>query len=144
MGGNRPAPELMREAHDQPVTAESVLTAIMTREPGEKTATEGRRESWAFPTSMPHLHKLRQMVTREQSFPAYDKGLMARLTPDEYRRYLDEPERPVLHHQLRRAELAGADIGALLDRATSSALTGAQGITPGIPGPIRGPGRPAA
>jgi hypothetical protein len=47
---------------------------------------------------MPHLHKLWQMVTREQSFPAYDRALAARLTADEYRRYLQEPERPVLHH----------------------------------------------
>src|SRR5258708_37217316 len=116
MGGDGRGPELMREAHDQPVTAESVLTAIMTREPGEKTATEVRRESWAFPTSMPHLHKLRQMVTREQRFPAYDRALAARLTPAEYRRYLQEPERPGPHHQLRRAELAGPATGALLDR----------------------------
>jgi len=136
IGGDRPAPELMREAHDQPLTAESVLETIMTREPGEMTATEVLRESRAFPMSMPHLHKLWQMVTRESTFPGYDGTLRARLRPDEYAAYLKEDQRAVLHHQLRRAELAGQDIEALLDRVLTSALTGARSIAGVIHGRI--------
>ena len=74
IGGDRPAPELIREMHDAPVTAESVLESIMTREPGELTAIEVLRQSRDFPRSMPHLHKLWQMVTRESSLPGLRPG----------------------------------------------------------------------
>ena len=136
IGGDRPAPELIREQHDAPVTSESVLEGILTREPGELTATEVLRDSRAFPTSMPHLHKLWQMVTRESCFPAYDRALRDRLTADEYARYVKEDQRPTLHHQLRRAELAGADVGALLERVTRRGMTGAQSIAAVIHGRI--------
>jgi hypothetical protein len=136
IGGDRPAPELMREAHNQPVTAESVLETIMTREPGEMTATEVLHEARAFPRSMPHLHKLWQVVTRESAFPGYDRALQERLQPDEYSAFLQEDQRAVLHHQLRCAELAGQDIRALLDRVLASPLTGARSIAAVIHGRI--------
>jgi hypothetical protein len=136
IGGDRPAPELIREMYEGPVTGESVLESIMTREPDEPTAIESLRESRDFPRSMPHLHKLWQLVTRESCFPAYDRALRDRLNGDEYARYLKEDERGTLHHQLRRAELAGLDVGALLDRVTSQQMTGAKSIAAVIHGRI--------
>jgi conjugative relaxase-like TrwC/TraI family protein len=143
IGGERPAPELTREAHEQPVTAEGVVEAIMAREPGEVTATAVLRESRAFPASMPHLHKLWQVTTRGQAYPAFDRALRERLNPDEYARYLREPQREALHQQLRRVQMAGRDAGDLLDQVLSRrSVDGADSIAAVIHGRIERLGLP--
>ncbi len=130
LGGTRPDPDLGgREAHDEATTAEAVLANIMAREAeNDLTATEVMRRAMDYPASMPHLHAVWKQTTREQAFPAYDRALCGRLAPGDYARYLKDPERPVLHHQLRATELAGHDMGQVLDQVTTRDMRGARSV----------------
>jgi hypothetical protein len=86
---------------------------------------------------MPRLFSLWKIATREQVFPAYDRALKARLSQADYDRYLADPERPVLHHQLRGAQLGGHDVDAVLDRAAGRDMGGARSIAGVLHGRIR-------
>jgi conjugative relaxase-like TrwC/TraI family protein len=136
-GAGRPDPDLIREAHDDPVPAEAVLAAVLDNKHEDLTATQALRDAQDFPTSMPRLFSLWKMATREQVFPAYDRALKARLGQADYDRYLADPERPVLHHLLRGAQLGGHDVETVLDRATAREMTGARSIAGILHGRIR-------
>jgi conjugative relaxase-like TrwC/TraI family protein len=139
-GAGRPDPDLIREAHDAPVPAEAVLAGVLENKREDLTATQALRDAQDFPTSMPRLFSLWKMATREQVFPAYDLALQARLAPSDYERYLADPERPVLHHQLRGAQLGGHDVEAVLDEATARDMDGARSIAGVLHGRIRAMG----
>jgi conjugative relaxase-like TrwC/TraI family protein len=136
-GAGRPDPDLIREAHDDPVPAEAVLAGVLENKHEDLTATQALRDAQDFPTSMPRLFSLWKMATREQVFPAYDQALKQRLAPEDYERYLADPERPVLHHQLRGAQLGGHDVETVLDRAVARDMTGARSIAGVLHGRIR-------
>jgi hypothetical protein len=136
-GAGRPDPDLIREAHHDPVPAEAVLAAVLDNKHADLTATQALRDAQDFPSSMPRLFSLWKIATREQVFPAYDRALKARLGQADYDRYLADPERPVLHHQLRGAQLGGHDVDAVLDRAASRDMSGARSIAGVLHGRIR-------
>ena len=136
-GGGRPDPDLIREAHGDPVPAEAVLAGVLDNKREDLTATQALRDAQDFPTSMPRLFSLWKIATREQVFPAYDRALKARLGQADYERYLADPERPVLHHQLRGAQLGGHDVETVLDRAAARDMSGARSIAGVLHGRIR-------
>jgi hypothetical protein len=136
-GAGRPDPDLIREAHHDPVPAEAVLAAVLDNKHEDPTATQALRDAQDFPTSMLRLFSLWKIATREQVFPAYDLALKQRLTAGEYGRYLADPERPVLHHQLRGAQLGGHNVESVLDRATGRDMSGARSIAGVLHGRIR-------
>jgi conjugative relaxase-like TrwC/TraI family protein len=143
-GAGRPDPDLIREAHDDPSTAEAVLAGILDNKHEDPTATQVLRDAQDFPTSMPRLFSLWKVTTREHVFPAYDRALKARLAPGDYDRYLADPERPVLHHQLRGAQMGGHDVETVLDQATGREMDGARSIAGVLHGRIRAMNLPAS
>ena len=58
-----------------------------------------------------------------------DQQIKARLTGSEAWRYEREHSRPVLQQQLRAAQLAGHDIGAIIDQITAAPMDGARSIS---------------
>jgi hypothetical protein len=143
-GAGRPDPDLIREAHDDPVPAESVLAGVLENDHQSRTATQVIRDAQDAPTSMPRLFTLWKITTREQVFPAYDRALKVRLAQADYQRYLADPERPVLHHLLRGAQLDGYDVETVLDGATARDMGGARSIAGVLHGRIRAMDLPAS
>ena len=103
----------------QQATPESVLASVLQREAGDLSATEQIRhaQDWAGGTG--HLLHLWSAAIRQTLYPDIDEQITARLTPSEAWRYHREHSRPVLQHTLRDAQLAGHDIGELIDRITA-------------------------
>jgi conjugative relaxase-like TrwC/TraI family protein len=140
----RPDPALIREAHTDPVPAEAVLASVLENEHQDPTATQVLRDAQDAPTSMPRLFTLWKTTTREQVFPGYDRALKARLAPADYERYIADPERAVLHHLLRGAQLGGHNVETVLDGATGRDMSGARSIAGVLHGRIRAMGLPAS
>jgi hypothetical protein len=65
---------------------------------------------------------------RQIPYSAIDEQITARFTDSEAWRYRREPSRPVLQHALREAQLAGHDIGELINRITAGPMDGARSI----------------
>jgi hypothetical protein len=80
------------------------------------------------------------VAVREDMYPAIDRRVMARLTPDQARRYEHEWARQAFHQRLREAQLAGHDIGELIDRVTADRLDGARSISSVLHGRLEGLG----
>ena len=112
----------------QQAASESVLASVLQREAGDLSATEQIRhaQDWAGGTG--HLLHLWSAAVRQTLYPDIDEQITARLTPSEAWRYQQEPSRPVLQHTLRDAQLAGHDIGELIDRITLAPMDGARSI----------------
>jgi conjugative relaxase-like TrwC/TraI family protein len=112
----------------QQATPESVLASILQREAGDLSATEQIRHAQDWATGPGHLIHLWSAATRQALYPAIDEQITIRLTASEAWRYQWEPSRPVLQHQLREAQLAGHDLGQIIDRITTAPMTGARSI----------------
>ena len=124
-GGTAPAG---KKPYEQ-ATVESVIKGVMEREAGEESATQQMRagQEWAGGTG--HLLHLWSVSVRETLYPAIDRQVTARLTPDQARRYQGEHARQAFHARLREAQLAGHDVGELVDRVTADSLDGARSVS---------------
>ena len=109
-------------------TAESVVKGIMEREAGELSATEQMRagQEWAGGTG--HVMHLWSTAVRESLYPQIDRQVAARLPADQARRYQADHARQAFHARLREAQLAGHDLGELIDRVTADNLDGARSV----------------
>jgi conjugative relaxase-like TrwC/TraI family protein len=107
---------------------EAVIRAAMEREDAAVTATQTIRDAQAWATNSRHLFELWRALVHHETSPAVDAALQARLPEAEYQRYLTDPQRPVLHRQLREAQLAGHDVTEILDRVTQQSYEGARSI----------------
>ena len=109
-------------------TAESVVKGIMKREAGELSATEQMRagQEWAGGTG--HVMHLWSTAVRESLYPQIDRQVAARLPAGQARRYQADHARQAFHARLREAQLAGHDLGELIDRVTADNLDGARSI----------------
>jgi conjugative relaxase-like TrwC/TraI family protein len=107
---------------------EAVIGAAMQREDTSVSATQAIRDAQDWAGSSRHLFTLWQALVRRESAPAIDSGLASRLPDAAYERYLRDPQRPVLQRQLREAELAGHDVGEILERVTQDGYEGARSI----------------
>jgi hypothetical protein len=112
----------------QRATPESVLASVLQREAGDLSAAEQIRHAQEWATGTGHLLHLWSATTRQTLYPDIDHQIKARLSESEARRYQREPSRPVLQHKLRDAQLAGHDIGELIDRITAAPMDGARSI----------------
>ena len=110
-------------------TPESVIKGVMEREAGEMSATQQMRagQEWAGGTG--HVMHLWSVAVREDMYPEIDRRVAARLTPEQARRYRGEWAREAFHARLREAQLAGHDVGELVDRVTAGSLDGARSIS---------------
>ena len=125
----------------QQATPESVLAGVMQREDGDLSATEQIRHAQEWAGGTGHLLNLWSAATRQTLYPDIDEQITARLTASEAWRYQREHSRPVLQHTLRDAQLAGHDIGELIDRITA-APDGRRPVD--LQRPARPPAAPAA
>jgi hypothetical protein len=112
----------------QQATPESVLAAIMSRDDSDLSATEQIRQAQDWTSGTGHLLTLWTAAIRQSLHPAIDQQITATLTETEARRYQREPSRLPLHQQLRAAQLAGHDIGTLIDQITAAPMDGAKSI----------------
>ena len=112
----------------QQVTPESGLAGIMGRDDGDLSATEQIRQTQDRVAGTGHLLTLWTAAIKQTFHPGIDQQIKARLTEFEARRYDREPSRQALQQQLRAAQLAGHDIGALIGQITAAPMDGAQSI----------------
>ena len=112
----------------QQAAPESVLAGVMKRDGDDLSATEQIRHAQEWAGGTGHLLNLWSAAIRQTLYPDIDEQIKARLTPSEAWRYQREHSRLVLQHTLRDAQLAGHDIGELIDRITAAPMDGARSI----------------
>ena len=104
----------------QQAAPESVLANAMQRDAEDLSAIEQIREAQDGPGEPAVLLHLWSAATRRAPVPAYDAGIKARLTDSEGWRYDREHSRQVLQRQAADAQLAGHDVGAIIERITAA------------------------
>ena len=112
----------------QQAAPESVLADVLQRDGDDLSATEQIRHAQEWAGGTGHLLTLWSAAARQTLYPDIDEQITARLTESEAWRYEREHSRPVLQHTLRDAQLAGHDIGELIDRITAGPMDGARSI----------------
>ena len=113
----------------QQAAPESVLAGVMQRDADDLSATEQIRQAQEWAGGTGHLLHLWSAATRQALYPDIDQQIKARLTETEAWRYDREHSRQVLQHTLRDAQLAGHDVGELIDRITAAPMDGARSIS---------------
>ena len=108
---------------------ESVVKAIMDRDDADLSATEQIRHAQEWTGGTGHLLAQWSAAVRQSLYPQIDASIMARLTESEAWRYDREYSRPVLQQRLRAAQLAGHDIGAVIDQITAAPMDRARSIS---------------
>jgi hypothetical protein len=112
----------------QQATPEAVLAGVMQRDDGDLSATEQIRQAQDQSGGTAHLLTLWSAAVRQTLHPCIDQQIKARLTEHEAWRYDREPARQALHQRLRAAQLAGHDLGALIDQITAAPMDRARSI----------------
>jgi AAA domain len=113
----------------QQASSESVVKAIMERDDADLSATEQIRQAQDWTGGTGHLLNLWSAAVRHALYPQIDQQIKARLTESEAWRYEREHSREVLQQRLREAQLAGHDIGAVIDQITAAPMDGARSIS---------------
>ena len=108
---------------------ESVVKAILDRDDADLSATEQIRHAQDRAGGTGHLLTLWSAAVRPSLYPQIDECIKARLTESEAWRYEREHARPVLHQKLRAAQLAGHDIGAVIEQITAAPMDRARSIS---------------
>jgi hypothetical protein len=101
----------------------------MQRDANELSATGQirRAQEWAGGTG--RLLHLWSAATRQALYPDIDERIKARLTGSEAWRYEREYSRKALQQRLRAAQVAGHDIGALIEQITAAPMDRARSIS---------------
>ena len=110
-------------------TPEAVLAGIMQRDAEDLSATEHIRQAQDWAGGTGHLLHLWSAAVRQTLVPDIDQQIKARLTETEAWRYDHEHSRQALHQRLRAAQLAGHDIGILIDRITAAPMDRVRSIS---------------
>ena len=113
----------------QQATSEAVLASVMQRDDGDLSATEQIRQAQECSGGTGHLLTLWTAAVRQTLHGDIDHQIKARLTEHEAWRYDREHARQALHQRLRAAQLAGHDIGALIEQITAAPLDRVRSIT---------------
>jgi hypothetical protein len=113
----------------QQASPESVVKAILDRDDADLSATEQIRQSQDWTGGTGHLLALWTAAVRQSLYPQIDEQINASLSESEAWRYEREYSRPVLHQRLRAAQLAGHDIGAIIDQITAAPMDRARSIS---------------
>ena len=112
----------------QQAAPESVLAGIMQHTDGDLSATEQIRQAQEQSGGTGHLLTLWSAAVRQTLHPDIDEQIKARLTESEAWRYDREHARKALQRRLRAAQLAGHDIGALVEQITAAPMDQARSI----------------
>jgi conjugative relaxase-like TrwC/TraI family protein len=124
---------------------EAVLAQALQQDDPERTALEEIQAAQDFTTHTGHLLEIYEAFWRLDVVPRIDEMVRQRVTPDEFARYMTDPERPAFLQVLRAHEIGGRPIPDLLDAITAEPLTGLRSIAAGLhgragkePAPARG------
>ena len=113
----------------QQAAPEAVLASVTQRDAGDLSATEQIRQAQEWAGGTGHLLHLWSAATRQALYPHIDERIKARLTQTEAWRYDREHSRQVLQHKLREAQLAGHDLGEIIEQITAAPMDGARSIS---------------
>lgn len=113
----------------QQATPESVLAGVMGHDAEDLSATEQIRQAQDCAGGTGHLLNLWTAAVKQALYPDIDQQITARLTETEAGRYQREHSRQALQQQIRAAQLAGHDVGALIDQITAAPMDGARSIS---------------
>jgi hypothetical protein len=113
----------------QQATPEAVLAGVMARDDGDLSATDQIRQAQEWAGGTGHLLTLWSAAVKQALYPDIDQQIKARLTEAEAWRYEREHSRQALRQRLRAAQLAGHDVGALIDRITAGPMDRARSIS---------------
>ena len=116
---------------------ESVIKAIMDRDDADLSATAQIRQAQDWTGGTGHLLNLWSAAVRRSLHPQIDEQIKAGLTESQAWRYDREHSRPVLQQGLRTVQLAGHDIGAVIDQITAAPMDGARSISSVLHGRLR-------
>ncbi|HEY1319054.1 MAG TPA: MobF family relaxase [Streptosporangiaceae bacterium] len=124
---------------------EAVLAQALQQDEPERTALEEMQAAQDWATNSGHLLELSEAYWRLDVVPQIDELIRQRVTPREYERYMQDPERPALLQELRAHEIGGRSIESSLDAITAQPMTGLRSIAAGmhgrlgkLPAPARG------
>jgi len=123
---------------------EAVLAQAMQRSDPEGTALEAMQAAQDYATHTGHLLELAEAFWRLDVVPQIDEMVRQRVTPGEFRRYMQDPERPAFLQALRTHEIGGRAIPDVLDAITDRPLDGARsiaGVLHGRAGKLPAPAR---
>jgi len=113
----------------QQAAPESVLAGVLQRAAEDLSATEQIRQAQEWAGGTGHLLHLWSAATRQALYPDIDERIKAWLTETEGWRYDREHSRQVLQHTLRDAQLAGHDVGEIIERITAAPMDGARSVS---------------
>jgi TrwC relaxase/AAA domain len=113
----------------QQASPESVIKEILERDDADLSATEQIRQARERVGGTGHLLTLWSGAVRPSLYPQIDQQITARLSESQAGRYDREHARPVLHQRLRAAQLAGHDIGSIINQITAPPMDRARSIS---------------
>ena len=113
----------------QQASPESLVKAIMDRDDADLSATEQIRHAQERAGGTGHLLTLWSAAVRHSLYPHIDERIKARLTASEAWRYDRQHSRPVLQQWLQAVQLAGHDIGVVIDQITAVPMDGARSVS---------------
>ena len=113
----------------QQAAPESMLASVLQRDADDLSATEQIRQAQDWAGGTGHLLQLWSAATRQALYPDIDERIKARLTQGEGWRYDREHARQVLQHKLREAQLAGHDVGEVIERITAAPMDCARSVS---------------
>ena len=124
---------------------EAVMAQVLQQDEPERTALEEMQAAQDYATNTGHLLELSEAYWRLDVVPQIDEMIRQRVSPREYERYRQDPERPALLQALREHEIGGRRIEDSLDAITADPMTGLRSIAAGLhgrlgkePAPARG------
>ena len=107
---------------------EAVLAQALQQDQPERTALEEIAAAQDYATHTGHLLALSEAFWRLDVVPQIDQMVKERVTPGEYDRYMQDPERPAFLQALREHEIGGRRIQDVLDSITAAPLDGLRSI----------------
>jgi conjugative relaxase-like TrwC/TraI family protein len=113
---------------------EAVLAPALQQDEPERTALEEMQAAQDWATNTGHLLELSEAYWRLDVVPQIDEMVRQRVTPREYERYRQDPERPALLQALRAHEIGGRSVEDSLDAITAEPMTGLRSIAAGMHG----------
>ena len=123
-----------RPSERQMAPWEAVLAQALQQDEPERTALEAIQAAQDFTTHGGHLFQLRQAFWWLDVAPQIDEQIRQRISPREYERYRQDPERPALLQELRAHEIGGRPIPEVLDSITAAPFDGLRSIAAGLHG----------
>ena len=113
---------------------EAELARALQQDEPERTALEEMQAAQDYATHTGHLLELSEAYWRLDVVPQIDEMVRQRVSPREYERYRQDPERPALLQALRAHEIGGRRIEDSLDAITAEPMTGLRSIAAGLHG----------